>query len=412
MKTVFLSDNQSALQSTLDRVYRNVFLPLFSQDIRFNKHSNQETLICFDSISNSTICVSTSLFAQTNQAKLSEGSAFNQSYYLYYLDHEIEHRSDLSEGFVSVCSSNVKPDQLCDLWLSNGETRSLYSRNKQQSFDTSEHFAWIILLLAHDFPIEDSLVVARSAMNVSRETWPDDIQFFPVFSKQSGVVREAFLPIERDLFRLYPVVDTFEWVKTLVQAHGVKTAQLRIKDRNSVLLDQQVQDMSILSQETGTQLFVNDYWRLAIKHQAYGVHLGQEDLDEANIEQIHAANLRLGVSTHGYYEILKAETIRPSYIALGHIFPTTTKSMPSKPQGLVRLGLYQNLINTIMVGDCSIPTVAIGGIDLSNISNVVSQGVDSIAVVRAITQAKDLSQRIGSLFNAIDGIKAGEGVIA
>lgn len=144
-------------------------------------------------------------------------------------------------------------------------------------------------------------------------------------------------------------------------------------------------------------MFINDYWQLAIKHGAYGVHLGQEDLEESNLTQLSRAGIRLGLSTHGYYELLRIVQIAPSYIALGHIFPTTTKQMPSKPQGLVRLELYQQLINTIPYGESvGVPTAAIGGIDLNNAKSVWECGVSSLAVVRAITLASSPKEVIDS----------------
>ncbi|CCJ95118.1 Thiamin-phosphate pyrophosphorylase [Cronobacter malonaticus 681] len=130
------------------------------------------------------------------------------------------------------------------------------------------------------------------------------------------------------------------------------------------------------------RLFINDYWRLAIKHQAYGVHLGQEDLETADLNAIRNAGLRLGVSTHDDMEIDVALAVRPSYIALGHVFPTQTKQMPSAPQGLAQLAAHVKRL-----GDY--PTVAIGGISLERAPAVLETGVGSIAVVSAITQAPD-----------------------
>ncbi|WP_268581597.1 thiamine phosphate synthase, partial [Escherichia coli] len=95
-------------------------------------------------------------------------------------------------------------------------------------------------------------------------------------------------------------------------------------------------------------------WRLAIKHGAYGVHLGQEDLDTTDLAAIHRAGLRLGVSTHDDAELARALAVKPSYIALGHIFPTQTKDMPSAPQGLAELKRH-------IAGLADYPTVAIGG---------------------------------------------------
>ncbi|STI98068.1 thiamine-phosphate pyrophosphorylase [Escherichia coli] len=110
-----------------------------------------------------------------------------------------------------------------------------------------------------------------------------------------------------------------------------------------------------LGRRYNARLFINDYWRLAIKHQAYGVHLGQEDLQATDLSAIRAAGLRLGVSTHDDMEIDVALAARPSYIALGHVFPTQTKQMPSAPQGLEQLARHVERL-------ADYPTVAIGGI--------------------------------------------------
>jgi thiamine-phosphate pyrophosphorylase len=139
----------------------------------------------------------------------------------------------------------------------------------------------------------------------------------------------------------------------------------------------------------------------------FGVHLGQKDLTNADLAQIAQAGICLGISTHGYYEILNIASLNPSYIALGHIFPTTTKIMPSKPQGLVRLKLYQQLIESLSLAPTSdevakavTPTVAIGGINIENALQVWQCGVSGLAVVRAVTEAKSPQLVIGS-FNRI-----------
>lgn len=131
---------------------------------------------------------------------------------------------------------------------------------------------------------------------------------------------------------LYPVVDSVEWIERLLQA-GVRTIQLRIKDKCDEEVEADVVAAIALGRRYDARLFINDYWRLAIKHNAYGVHLGQEDLETTDLKAIQAAGLRLGVSTHDDMEIDVALAARPSYIALGHVFPTQTKQMPSAPQG-------------------------------------------------------------------------------
>ncbi|MDK1090754.1 thiamine phosphate synthase [Cronobacter sakazakii] len=189
-----------------------------------------------------------------------------------------------------------------------------------------------------------------------------------------------FAPVPRRL-GLYPVVDSVEWVTRLLDA-GVRTVQLRIKDKTEAEAEADVAAAIALGQRYHARLFINDYWRLAIKHQAYGVHLGQEDLQTADPDAIRRAGLRLGVSTHDDMEIDVALAVRPSYIALGHVFPTQTKQMPSAPQGLAQLAAHVKRL-----GDY--PTVAIGGISLERAPAVLETGVGSIAVVSAITQAPD-----------------------
>jgi len=180
---------------------------------------------------------------------------------------------------------------------------------------------------------------------------------------------------------LYPVVDSVAWIERLLGA-GVRTLQLRIKDKRDDEVEADAIAAIALGRRYQARLFINDYWRLAIKHGAYGVHLGQEDLQDTDLAAIRAAGLRLGVSTHDDMEIDVALAAKPSYIALGHVFPTQTKQMPSAPQGLAQLKRHVARLKDY-------PTVAIGGISLERAPAVLATGVGSIAVVSAITAADD-----------------------
>ena len=180
---------------------------------------------------------------------------------------------------------------------------------------------------------------------------------------------------------LYPVVDSVMWIERLLHA-GVNTLQLRIKDKRDAEVEQEIIAAIELGRRHHARVFINDYWQLAIQHQAYGVHLGQEDLETTDLNAIRYAGLRLGVSTHDDMEIDVALAARPSYIALGHVFPTQTKQMPSAPQGLEQLARHIERL-------ADYPTVAIGGISLERAPAVLQTGVGSIAVVSAITQAAD-----------------------
>ncbi|MBK4765404.1 MAG: thiamine phosphate synthase (plasmid) [Pantoea sp. Brub] len=175
---------------------------------------------------------------------------------------------------------------------------------------------------------------------------------------------------------LYPIVDSSIWLMKLLDL-GVKTLQIRIKERSEKVLNQEIETAVLLSHKYDARIFINDYWQLAIKYNAYGVHLGQEDMEHADMYAILKSGMRLGLSTHNESELLTALTWNPSYIALGHIFHTKTKRMLSRPQGLEQLMYLANKIKHI-------PTVAIGGITLDRLEAVLKCGVGGISVINAI----------------------------
>jgi len=188
----------------------------------------------------------------------------------------------------------------------------------------------------------------------------------------------------------YPVFDDLGILKNVLKS-GCKTVQYRAKlvtntdadNRQRLTLEANFIEAIKLGREYHAQLFINDHWQLAIKHGAFGVHLGQEDMAIADLTAIAATGMALGLSSHSYFEALLAHQCSPSYIALGHIFATTTKQMPSAPQGLSKLKRYASLFAR------HYPTVAIGGIDLSNLEYIAATGVGDAAVVRAVTTADD-----------------------
>src|SRR3954467_4888735 len=178
--------------------------------------------------------------------------------------------------------------------------------------------------------------------------------------------------------RFYPVVDSVAWVAHLVKL-GVGTVQLRAKDLDDGAALQLVTDALEVTRDTPTKLVVNDYWRAAIVSGAKHLHLGQEDLAEADLDAIREAGLTLGISPHDDEELATALRAKPDYIALGPIFPTTLKSMRFAPQGIPKITEWKKRI-----GD--IPLVAIGGIKLEQAAVIYAAGADSIAVVSDVTQ--------------------------
>jgi thiamine-phosphate pyrophosphorylase len=181
--------------------------------------------------------------------------------------------------------------------------------------------------------------------------------------------------------RFYPVVPNAEWVARLVPA-GTRFIQLRIKDQPDPELRRQVREAQAVCARHGAQLIVNDYWRIAIDEKCSWVHLGQEDLVDADVGAIRRAGLLLGVSTHDHAELEKGLSVDPDYVALGPIYPTLLKKMPFAPQGLDRIGEWKKLI-----GDK--PLVAIGGLTLERALLCLKAGADSAAVVGDIVNNAD-----------------------
>ncbi|MBO9490353.1 thiamine phosphate synthase [Endozoicomonas sp. G2_1] len=194
---------------------------------------------------------------------------------------------------------------------------------------------------------------------------------------------------EDEKLGLYPVVDSLAWLERL-KPLGLNIIQLRVKGLSGDTLEATIKAAIELYRDSKTRLFINDHWQLAIKHRAYGIHLGQEDVADADLSAIANAGIRLGISSHGIYEFLASQQLKPSYLAFGAIFPTTTKDMTGQIQGLDNLKMMMNTQPTQ-------PMVAIGGINHSNIDAVVTTGVDSIAVVTAITEAESPEQVVAEL---------------
>ena len=196
----------------------------------------------------------------------------------------------------------------------------------------------------------------------------------------------AFPPLTGPL-GFYPVVPTANWVQRLL-GWGVRTVQLRIKaaDHTPAEIAAHVQAAVAAGRAVpGAQVFINDHWKLALAHGAYGVHLGQEDLDIADIEALRHAGMRLGLSTHTPAELARAHAVQPSYLDIGPIYPTTLKVMPYAPVGLAQLAQW-------VPQAAPYPVVAIGGISLDRLPGVLACGVQGVAVVSAVTLASDPAQ--------------------
>jgi len=245
----------------------------------------------------------------------------------------------------------------------------------------------------------DALSVARAWSHRSRHTgqfdpalWPTDPADFDIAPYPRD---HAYARVPRPI-GLYAVMPDAAWTIRMARA-GVPTVQLRFKSTDAAAIDREVAAAIGAVRGTGALLFVNDHWQAASAAGAYGVHLGQEDLDALTpdaLQRLRASGMRLGVSTHGYAEMVRADAVSPSYIAMGAVFPTTLKKMATAPQGIARLGAYARLLR-------GYPQVAIGGIDAERLPAVLATGVGSVAVVRALITAEDPASTAAQWIRAV-----------
>jgi len=185
---------------------------------------------------------------------------------------------------------------------------------------------------------------------------------------------------------IYPVVDRAYKLKPLYEV-GITTAQLRTKDKfTGQALEDEIIEAIKVSEEYNARFFLNDFWELGIKHKTYGIHLGQEDIQEANVEAIFDAGIRLGISTHTTDEIKIALNIEPSYVAIGPIFETNSKKMVYNPVGIEDLKRWSKNVDY--------PVVAIGGINLNTIQKVVdTQAANGVAMIAGVLEKDEVSEK-------------------
>ncbi|MEP6501891.1 MAG: thiamine phosphate synthase [Betaproteobacteria bacterium] len=272
--------------------------------------------------------------------------------------------------------------------------------------------------LAHGFVAADAVVLAKMATSEGlRHAYAAGSGAGPVAPHAGFAGRLANLPALNPLPTstsrfafpampdaargLYAIVDSSAWVARVL-AEGVRLVQLRIKDAEPDALVHEIRAAVALARVAGATLIVNDHWELALELRAHGVHLGQDDLDGADIDALQHAGLLLGISTHSYWEVCRACALRPSYIACGPIHATTLKQMPWLPQGDANLAYWCRLL-------ADTPVVAIGGMDAHRARSAIEAGAWAVAVVGAITRSDDPARAIAELREAVAAARAHRG---
>lgn len=188
------------------------------------------------------------------------------------------------------------------------------------------------------------------------------------------------------LDRFYPIFDSPDWLVRMLPL-GMKLVQLRVKDLGEKEKRTQVARAQALCRAHGAVLVVNDHWRVAIDEDCEWVHLGQEDLDSADLPALRRAGLKLGISTHDHAELDRALSLAPDYVALGPVYPTILKKMKWERQGLERVTEWKRLI-----GD--LPLVAIGGMSVERAAGAYQAGADIVSAVTDITLSDDPEGRL------------------
>lgn len=333
----------------------------------------------------------------------------------------IENTSDMEKAAQSLLDKGVKAvlikgghsrTHLCQdyftdgthgFWLSNYRQESIHNHGTGCTLSSA-----IAAFIGQGKALRDALVLANAYVQqgirtaqplgqgpvqrkgpVHQAGWPTSLGDFPQISTTATAVDlPSFKRCDSLQLGLYPIVDSLEWLEKLLPL-GIQTIQLRMKDRTLDEMDGIVKQTVELGKRYQARLFINDYWQLAIKHNAYGVHLGQEDLDVADLDAIRTAGVHLGLSTHSEFEWARAATFKPSYLALGTVFPTQTK--PAILIGLENLDYWTSIL-------CNhYPLVAIGGIKQHNLPAVMETGIGSIAVATAITEADNYTMATETL---------------
>lgn len=181
--------------------------------------------------------------------------------------------------------------------------------------------------------------------------------------------------------KLYAIAGTIERARLMLEA-GVPYLQLRFKGRP--LAEHREEVAPWPAAFPATRLIVNDDLNLAEAVGAWGVHLGQEDLQHYTRARLVETPIQVGISTHSDEEIALAMEYAPALLGFGPIFATTTKEMLLGPQGMERL--------REVVATAPVPIVAIGGIALFNMEEVARSGVAMVAMIGQLEQLESAAE--------------------
>jgi thiamine-phosphate pyrophosphorylase len=172
----------------------------------------------------------------------------------------------------------------------------------------------------------------------------------------------------------------YEYLTEVFVAHEIVCVQLRIKDAPPSYISPIALKMRRLTEGTKTKLIINDDPDLAARVRADGAHIGQNDMSYRDARKIIGEKAIVGISTHSVMQVEQACALFPDYIGIGPVFPTPTKKVPDPVIGIETL--------RAMMSAATVPAVAIGGIILENLPDVLRAGARNFCMVRPLNQSQ------------------------
>lgn len=291
----------------------------------------------------------------------------------------------------------------CDVWTDGRQTWWLASPRLDVPHTHGTGCvlsAAIAALAAQGHSVLDAITAAKAYVNQGLRSgggvgrgrgplgfggWPSAPDDVPWADRNTPGERPAMFPdCGIEPLGFYPLVDSADDVAMLAGL-GVRTIQLRMKEQTEGGLESEIREAVQHTRQHGARLFINDYAELAQRHGAFGVHLGQEDLDKTDLNILRASGLHLGLSVTGWFELARARAVRPSYVGLGPVFPTGSKVVEVPPLGIDGFARLRRLI--------PVPVAAIGGVTLERVPELREAGADGFAVISDLSAAADRIER-------------------
>jgi len=323
---------------------------------------------------------------------------------------EVLHKDGVVTAFIKGGHAPEQPDFVIDtISIKNGET--FWMKTKRLDSPCTHGTGCMLSsaiasFLAHGMGMEDACVLANAFVHQSISNGdttigkgknkplmpsggiPTSLDMFPTVHTEHHTLFASYsLPKLTHDLGLYAVMPDAAHVEKAFKA-GVRTVQLRVKDLSPQETELEIkQSCEIAARFSDSQLFINDYAELAIKHGAQGVHMGQSDVTHDRLKQLERKGLRVGISTHSPWEVARAKGIQPSYFATGPVYSTTTKVMAFDPQGTSWCGYWVEAFKPA-------PTCVIGGIFLDNVESALAMNPNGVAVVRDLVQSPDWATHV------------------